>query len=176
MFDFFKSKHRRTVERAANELTQGFGKICEALNVQMDLLIFFEGRKKSDFLKDPYFVRYAFGMFDAATMTLGLRLRHKLGRGLIERWFVGYMMGEFGLDEATVRRLLETLFELYNRHDPRDAAMTDGGFDGVARLQDSDASRLLAHFGYDSGAPVSQEQLQAFRTFHDRDRFSSSQK
>jgi 3-methyladenine DNA glycosylase Mpg len=46
MFDFFKSKHRRTVERAANELTQGFGKICEALNVQMDLLIFFEGRKK----------------------------------------------------------------------------------------------------------------------------------
>jgi hypothetical protein len=87
-----------------------------------------------------------------------------------------YMMGEFGLDEATVRRLLEILFELYNRHDPRDVAMTDGGFDGVARLQDSDASRLLAHFGYDSGAPVSQEQLQAFRTFHDRDRFSSSQK
>jgi hypothetical protein len=31
--------------------------------------------------------------------------------------FVGYMMGEFGLDEATVRRLLETLFELYNRTD-----------------------------------------------------------
>ncbi len=115
-------------------------------------------------------------MFDAATMTLGLRLRHKLGRGLIERWFVGYMAGEFGLDEATVRRLLETLFELYNRHDPRDVAMTDGGFDGVARLQDCDASRLLAQFGYDSGAPVSQEQLQAFRTFHDRDRFSSSQK
>jgi hypothetical protein len=54
--------------------------------------------------------------------------------------------------------------------------MTDGGFDGVAQLQDGDASRLLAHFGYDSGAPVSQEQLQAFRTFHDRDRFSSSQK
>jgi len=50
------------------------------------------------------------------------------------------------------------------------------GFDGVARLQDGDTSRLFAHFGYDSGAPVSREQLQAFRTFHDRDRFSSSQK
>ena len=34
----------------------------------------------------------------------------------------------------------------------------------VARLQDGDASRLIAHFGYDSGAPVSQEQLQASRT------------
>lgn len=54
--------------------------------------------------------------------------------------------------------------------------MTDGGSDGVARLQQRDVLRLLDHFGFDSGAPVSPEQMRAFQTFHDRDRFSASAK
>jgi len=70
------------------------------------------------------------------------------------------------LATATVLGLLETLFELYNRRAPRDVAMTDDGFDGVARLQDGDASRLLAHFGYDSGAPVSQGRFMIGVAFH----------
>ena len=74
------------------------------------------------------------------------------------------------LATATVLGLLETLFELYNRREPRDVAMTDDGFDGVARLQDGDASRLLAHFGYDSGCSG------LAGTFYDRGRFSSPQK
>lgn len=65
MFEFFKSKHRRTVERVSNELHEGVLKICEAMNLQLDMLLFFDGKQKRDFLIDPYFVRYAFGMFDA---------------------------------------------------------------------------------------------------------------
>jgi hypothetical protein len=67
------------------------------------------------------------------------------------------------------------LFELYNREDQRDTAIMDGGFDGVARLQGRDTSRLLEHFGFDSSAPVSMEQMQAFRAFHERDRFKTRQ-
>lgn len=117
MFDFFKSKHRRTVERAASELTEGVAKICEAMSLQLDMLMFFDGKQRRDFLIDPYFVRYAFGMFDAVTMILGLHLRQKLGRGLIEQWFVPYITIELGLNEPTVRRILENLFELYGRQD-----------------------------------------------------------
>src|SRR5271165_6529088 len=175
MFDFFKSKHRNTVERISNELHEGFLKICEAMNLQLEMLMFFDGKQKSDFLKDPYFVRYAFGMFDAVTTILPLHLRQKLGRGLIERWFVPYITVELGLDEATARRVLEKLFERCHNEEPRDAAMMDGGFDGVARLQDRDANRLLHHYGASDDAPVSPDEMQAFRTFHDRDRFSSSQ-
>lgn len=113
-------------------------------------------------------------MFDAVTTILRLHLRQKLGRGLIERWFVPYITVELGLDEATARRLLENLFELYHKQDQRDAAMMDGSFEGVARLQDGDASRLLHHYGASDDAPVSPEEMQAFRTFHQRDRFSSS--
>ncbi len=113
-------------------------------------------------------------MLDAVTMILGLHLRHKLGRGLIERWFVPYITVELGLDEAATRRFLENLFDLYEKQDPRDAAMMDGGFDGVSRLEDGDASRLLHHYGASDEAPISPEQMEAFRAFHDRDRFSSS--
>jgi hypothetical protein len=176
MFEFFKTKHRRYLERASNELVQGFVEICEAMNLQLDMLMFFGGKQKQDFLRDSYFVRYAFGMFDAVTTILPLHLRQKLGRGLIEQWFVPYMTVEFGLNEARVRRLLENLFELYRKHDPRDAAMMDGGFDGVARLQDRVASRLLDHYGGSDDPEVSPEQMQAFRTFHGRDRFLSSEK
>jgi hypothetical protein len=174
MFSVFKSKHRRTVERAANELMEGFAKVCEAMNLQLDMLRFFDGKQRRDFLLDTYFVRYAFGMFDAVTMILGMHLRQKLGRGLIEQWFVPYIKIELGLAEPTARRVLENLFELYHKQDQRDTAITDGGFDGVATLQGRDAHRLADHFGFDSDAPVSPEQIQAFRTFHDRDRFSGS--
>jgi hypothetical protein len=75
MFGFFKSKHHRTVERAANELTEVFAKACNAMNGQLDMLMVFDGKQRDDFLKDPYFVRYAFGMFDAVTTILGLHLR-----------------------------------------------------------------------------------------------------
>ena len=174
MFEFFKSKRRRTMERVSNELHEGVMKIYEAMNIQLDMLVFFDGKQKDDFLKDPYLVRYVFGMLDAVTMILGLHLRHKLGRGLIERWFVRYITVELGLDEAATRRLLENLFDLYEKQDPRDAAMMDGGFDGVSRLEDGDASRLLHHYGASDEAPISPEQMEAFRAFHDRDRFSSS--
>jgi hypothetical protein len=71
------------------------------------------------------------------------------------------------LATATVLGLLETLFELYNRREPRDVAMTDDGFDGVARLQDGDAiSSLRIRFRCSGLAG----------TFYDRGRFSSPQK
>jgi hypothetical protein len=113
-------------------------------------------------------------MFDAVTMTLGMHLWQKLGRGVIEWWFPPYIRIELGLAEPTARRVLENLFELYTKEDPPDTAMTDGGFDGVAILQGRNAHRLTDHFGFDSEAPVSPEQMQAFRTFHDRDRVSAS--
>jgi len=92
-------------------------------------------RQKHDLLSDDYFLRYAFGMFDALTTTLGLEIRQKAGRGLIEMWVVGYMTVEFQLEEGQVRRLLDKLFELYNKEGSRDAAIMDGGSDGVTRLQ-----------------------------------------
>ena len=136
------------------------------------MLIFFDGKQRDYFLIDPCFARYAFGMFDAVTMILGLHLRQKLGRGLIERWFVPYIKVELGLNEATVRRLLENLFDRYQKPDQRDAAIVDGGFDGMAILQGGDAHRLVDHFGYDLNTSVSPAEMQAFRAFHDRDRFS----
>ncbi len=58
MFEFFKSKCRRTMERVSNELHEGVMKIYEAMNIQLDMLVFFDGKQKDDFLKDPYLVRY----------------------------------------------------------------------------------------------------------------------
>ncbi len=174
MFGIFKSKHRRTVESAANELSEGFAKVCEAINLQLDLLMFFDGKQRGDFLADTYFVRYAFGMFDAVTTILGLQLRQKLGRGLMERFFVGYMTAEFKLDDAGARKLFDTLLELYNKEGPRDAAIMDGGSDGVTRLQGGETNRLLHHFGFfGSDAELTPAQIQEFRIFHERDRFAS---
>jgi hypothetical protein len=172
MFGLFKSKHRRATERAANELTEAFAKVAHAMNVQRDMLTFFDGKKHEDFLTDPYFVRYAFGMFDAATTILGLHLRQKLGRGLIERWFVPYIATEIELPEPVVRGLLEKLFERYANSAQRDAAMTEGGFDGMSILQGGDARKLLDHYGFDSDAPISPREMQAFGAFVDRDRFA----
>jgi hypothetical protein len=86
------------------------------------------------------------------------------------------MTAELGLDEVAAQRLLETLLELYSEQNPPDAAIMDGGFDGVARLQDRDASRLLKHYGVSDDDQFSPEQVEAFRTFHNRDRFSSPRK
>ena len=49
MFDFFKLKHRRKVERTAKELKEGFAKVCNAMNVQLDMLMFFDGKQRDDF-------------------------------------------------------------------------------------------------------------------------------
>ncbi len=177
MFGIFRSKHQRTVERTGKDLSEGFEKIREALNLQVDLLMFFDGKQEYDLLADSYFVRYVFGMFDAVTIILGVELRKRRGRGLIEKFFIGYMMAEFGLDEGDARKLFAAVLELYNKKSPRDAAIMDGGSDGVTKLlQGGETNRLLHHFGYFvSDAELTPAQIQEFQAFRRRDRYASTQ-
>jgi hypothetical protein len=172
MFGFFKSTHQRNVERITNEVMEGFAKVCEAINTQRDMLIFFEGKRRRDFLVDPYFVRYTFGMFNAVTMIFEPRLRKKLGRGLVERFFVPYIKVELRLNEPTVRDILEKLFEVFGEEDHGDAAVADGSSDGAGILRGRlTARRLVDHFGFDRDAAVSPEQFEEFSAFRKRDRF-----
>jgi hypothetical protein len=108
MFDFLKSKQRRTSEPASNELIDAVGKILDAITLQLDALYFFDGKQKTDIL-DPYFVRYVFGMFDAVTQILPMHIRQKVSKHYIDHWFTRFMIGEFGLNETNVRPLLDEL-------------------------------------------------------------------
>ena len=175
MFGKFKSGHQRTMESVEKDLSEGFAKIREALNLQVDLLMCFDGKQEYDFLADSYFVRYVFGMFDAVTIILGVELRKKRGRGLLEKFFIGYMTAEFKLDEADARKLFDAVLMLYNKKSPRDAPIMDGGSDGVTKLlQGGEANRLLHHFGFSgSEAELTPAEIQEFQVFHRRDRFAS---
>jgi len=163
------------MESVGKDLSEGFAKIYKALNLQVDLLMFFDGKQERDFLADSYFARYVFGMFDAVTIILGVGLRKKRGRGLIEKFFIGYMMAEFELDEADARKLFDILLKLYNKKGPRDTAIMDGGSDGVTRLlQGGETNRLLHHFGFfGPDVELTPAQIQEFQIFHRRDRFAS---
>jgi hypothetical protein len=106
MFNFFKSKQARASERAPKELNDGIGKILDAITLQLDALYFFDGKQKADIL-EPYFVRYVFGMFDAVTQILPMQVRQKVSKYYVDHWFTRFMIGEFGLNEANVRPLLD---------------------------------------------------------------------
>jgi hypothetical protein len=149
-------------------MSESFGKIIDALTFQIDFLMFFEGKRRRDFLADTYFIRYAFGMFDAVTMIFPLHLRQQLGRGVIEMGFVPFMKKEFGLDDVIVRKIMENLFLIYHENLGDDIAMRDGGWDGALRLQGGNADRLVEHFHCSEGETISPAQFDEFRRYHGR--------
>ena len=152
-------------------------KVVAALNTQLDYLMFFEGKSKNNFLKDAYFQRYAFGMFDAITTMFGLELRRKLGVKLIALNYVKYLMLEFELKQADALDMFRKVRDFYNTENgQRDRAVLDGGFDGVSVLQGEANSpqKLTKHFSadtdYDAPMPRAEaakylEQLPRFQEF-----------
>jgi hypothetical protein len=186
MFDFLKSKDERFKEGFSAKLHESALKILAALNTEIDYLMFFEGKQKRDFLTDIYFWRYTFGMIDAVTTLFGLELRSKIGLHVVAMYYLRYLVQEFELKQATALEIFRRVLKFYNTDDgQRDAAILDGGLDGVLVLRGTNIQnypqKLLQHFGVNTkdDTPVTPADFekfwiraQKFREFCSRDRWS----
>jgi hypothetical protein len=178
MFGLFKSRTERFKEQFFSKQEQSAFKIINALNTEMDFLTFYKGKQKHDFLTDTWFERYAFGMIDAVNTLGGLELRAKIGMRVVAMYYVRFLMLEFELDQATALKVFQSVAKFYNTEEgQRDAAILDGGSDGVLVLRGGNAARLLKHFGVnmdDETTPMTQAEMEKLRAFRSRDRWSDN--
>jgi hypothetical protein len=177
MFGLFKSKRDDFKGEFFAKLEQSAFKIIHALNTEMDYLTFFKGKQKRDFLKDTWFERYAFGMIDAVNTLGGLELRVKIGMRVIAMYYVRFLILGFELDQATALKAFQSVAKFYNTDEgQRDAAILDGGSDGVVVLRGENAQRLLKHFGVnmDEKTSMTQAEMEKLRAFCSRDRWSDN--
>jgi hypothetical protein len=180
--DFSLRPAMDTKDQSFAKLQQVAFRIVANLNTEIDYLMFFKGKQKRDFLTDTYFVRYAFGMIDAVTTLCGLELRAKIGIRIIAVHYIRYLILEFELNQTTALAVFQSVRKFYDTEEgQRDAAILDGGSDGVLVLQGEIPQKLLKHFGVDTNddTPLTQTdmeklpaQLEKFETFFNRDRWS----
>ena len=177
MFDFFKSKRDDFKGKFFAKLDQSAFKIIHALYTEIDMLTFWKGKQKRDFLKDTWFERYAFGMIDAVNTLGGLELRVKIVMQVIAMYYVRFLILEFELDQATALKVFQSVAKFYNtKEGQRDAAILDGGSDGVLVLRGENAKRLLKHFGVnmDENISMTQAEMEKLQAFCSRDRWSDN--
>jgi hypothetical protein len=184
MFGLFRSKDDTKHKAVQAKLHEAALKIISALNTDIDYLLFFAGKQKSDFL-DAYFVRYLFGMFDAVTFFMvSPELRLKIGKKFIAAYYLAYLIQEFGLEQAQALRAFHSVWRFYNTDEgERDDAIGDGGTDGLGILRGQNPQRLMKHFGVsaDDGAQLmrgelekTNAQLPKWAAFCSRDRWSDN--
>jgi hypothetical protein len=175
MFGFSRLKDAKQKEFQA-KLQEAALKIIEALNTDIDYLMFFEGKRKLDFLANAYFVRYLFGMFDAVTFFMvSPELRLKIGKKFIAAYYLTYLVQEFGLEPAQVLRIFHSVWRFYNSDEgERDDAIGDGGTDGLCILRGQNPRRLMKHFGVSADDEKTDAQLLRWQAFCSRDRWSEN--